>query len=178
MDVVMKKNLLELQVQRLHVIRTAAVIPFTKSSLLRQDCLSPRAVACSARAKSAMSNPAAAHFSAMGERAMAAARASSNCHSYSLSVAPANDVLAHMRSAASAPRDPTKRPDHSLQALIKRVSKLSLKRDSAAMAEANWLLSECSTARRNNSSLLANDRYRPWRETPAARATSSMEVLR
>ena len=54
-----------------------------------------------------------------------------------VSVAPANEVLAHMRSAASAPREPTKRPDHSLQAAIMRVSKLSSARDNAAMAQAN-----------------------------------------
>ena len=74
----------------------------------------------------------------MADEQMALASASSNCHSYSASVAPANEVLAHIRSAASTPRDPMNRPDQSTQAAIKRVSKLSWARDNAAMAAANW----------------------------------------
>ncbi len=161
-----------------HVMRTAAVIPFTNSSRVLQRCLRPRAVACSACAKSAMSTLAAAHRSAMGESARAVARASSNCHSYSAKVAPASAVLAHIRSAASAPRAPTNRPAQSLQASISRISRLTFLRDRDVMAACSCCLKECSKARRNNSSLFANDRYKPCRDTPAARATSSIEVLR
>ncbi len=153
-------------------------MPFTNSSRVLELCLRPRAVACSARAKSAISKLAAAHRDAMAEAARASVKARSNCHSYPDSVAPAKAVLAHIRSAASAPKEPTNRPDQASQAAINRLSRLSSARDRAAMAQFNWLFSECSTARRNSSSLLANDKYSPWRETPAARATSSMDVLR
>ena len=91
---------------------------------------------------------------------------------------PAKDVLAHMRSVASAPSDPTNRPDHASQAAMSLASNAMPVCDSAARAAVSCVSRECSSARRNNSSLLANCRYSPWRDTPAARATSSMEALR
>ena len=51
--------------------------------------------------------------------------------------------------------------DDATQAAVSRISKSSSARDKALMAAANWLRKECATARLNNSSLLANDKYSP-----------------
>lgn len=69
-------------------------------------------MACIARATSCGEIAESAQNLISGDAATARANASSNCVSYWESVPPASVVLAHIRSAASVPRTPTKRPAH------------------------------------------------------------------